>query len=64
MEQALAHLEKHKVLDQNTNTFMVPLTEATQAVMLSVDKQLEQALVDLDKFTLTLTQDITDLQQD
>lgn len=64
MEQALAHLEQHKVLDQATNTYMVPLAEAMQAVVMSVDTQLEQALKDLDKFTLTLTQDIDDLEQD
>ena len=63
-EQALAHLEQHKVLDQTTGTYMVPLEQAMQAVAMSVDTQLEQALKDLDNFTLTLAQDMQDLQEE
>ena len=63
-EQALAHLEQHKVLDPTTNTYMVPLEQAMQAVVMSVDVQLEQVLKNLDNFALTLTQDIQDLQKE
>ena len=63
-EQAIAHLEQHKVLDPVTDTYMVPLSEAMSAVAMSVDTQLEQALKDLDNFTLTLTQDLQDLDQE
>jgi hypothetical protein len=63
-QQALAHLEQHKVLDPTTNTYMVPLEQAMQAVVMSVDVQLEQVLKNLDNFALTLTQDIQDLQKE
>jgi len=59
MEEALEHLEKHKVFDDRLNTFIVPLFEAQQAVTLSIDKQLQQALAELEG----LSEDINNLEE-
>jgi len=60
MEEALNHLERHKVFDDRLNTFVVPLFEAQQAIALSVDEQLQQALAELEG----LSEDINNLEQD
>ena len=59
MEEALNHLEKHKVFDDRLNTFVVPLFEAQQAVALSIDEQLQQALAELEG----LSEDINNLEE-
>jgi hypothetical protein len=48
MEEALSYLENHKVFDDRLNTYVVTLFEAQQAIALSVDKQLQQALSELE----------------
>jgi hypothetical protein len=60
MEEALEHLEKHKVFDDRLNTFVVPLFEAQQAITLSIDKQVQEALSKLEG----LSEDIINLEQD
>jgi hypothetical protein len=60
MEEALEHLEKHKVFDDRLNTFIVPLFEAQQAIELSIDKQLQQALSELEG----LSEDINNLGEE
>jgi hypothetical protein len=44
MQAAIDHLEAHKVLDEKSNTYVVPLEQAYHALNLSVDKQLADVL--------------------
>ena len=59
MEEALDYLEKHKVFDDRLNMFVVPFLEAQQAITLSIDLQLQQALSELGG----LSEDINNLEQ-
>lgn len=45
MQEALDHIEKHKVYIDSLGTFMIPVTEAFRAVELSYNKQLDEALM-------------------
>ena len=60
MEEALSYLENHKVFDDRLNTYVVTLFEAQQAIALSVDKQLQQALSELEG----LSENINKLEED
>jgi hypothetical protein len=60
MQEALDHLEKHKVFDERLNTYVVTFFEAQQAVALSVDKQLQQALSELEG----LSENINNLEEE
>jgi hypothetical protein len=44
MQEALDHLEKHKVFIDTLGTDMIPLSEAYKAVELSMNQQLEDTL--------------------
>lgn len=45
MQEALDHLEKHKVFIDTLGTDMIPLSEAYKAVELSMNQQLQDTLV-------------------
>ena len=49
MQEALDHLEKHKVFIDTLGTDMIPLSEAYKALELAVNKQLEEVLDSLQK---------------
>ena len=44
MQQAIDHLEKHKIFIDALHTDMIPLSEAYRAVELSVDQQIQETL--------------------
>lgn len=44
MQEALNHIEKHKVYIESLGTFMIPVTEAFKVIELSYNSQLEEAL--------------------
>jgi len=44
MQEALDHLEKHKVFIDTLGTDMIPLSEAYKAVELSTNQQLQDTL--------------------
>ena len=44
MQEALDHLEKHKVFIDTLGTDMIPLSEAYRAVELSTNQQLQDTL--------------------
>ena len=44
MQEALDHLEKHKVFIDTLGTDMIPLSEAYKAVELSMSQQLQDTL--------------------
>ena len=49
MQEAVDHLEKHKVFIDTLATDMIPLSEAYKALELAVNKQLEEVLENLQK---------------
>ncbi|HMS90708.1 MAG TPA: hypothetical protein PKC87_00595 [Candidatus Absconditabacterales bacterium] len=64
MQEALDHIEKHKVYIESLGTFMIPVTEAFKVVELSYNSQLEEALA-LIQGTFTETeQEIQNLEDD
>ena len=44
MQEALDHLEKHKIFIDTLGTDMIPLSEAYKAVELSMNQQLQDTL--------------------
>lgn len=64
MQQALDHLEKHKVYIDTLGTDMVPLSEAYKAIQLSVDKQLSEVTSKLESSLSQLGVDINQLQNE
>lgn len=64
MQQALDHLEKHKVYIDTLGTDMVPLSEAYRAIQLSVDKQLSEVTSKLESSLSQLGVDINQLQNE
>ena len=60
MQAAIDHLEAHKVFDEKLNTYVVPLEQAYLAIELSIDKQLQQALSELEG----LSEDINNLGEE
>jgi len=41
MQAAIDHLEAHKVFDEKSDTYLVPLDQAYLAIELAVDQQLD-----------------------
>jgi len=64
MQQALDHLEKHKVYIDTLGTDMVPLSEAYKAIQLSVDMQLSEVTSKLESSLSQLGVDINQLQNE
>ena len=68
MQQAIDHLEKHKVHIETLGTDMIPLSEAYKAIQLSVDQQLAEmtSVIEgsLHKLGIDLTQIQNELEND
>jgi hypothetical protein len=64
MQQALDHLEKHKVYIEALKTDMVPLSEAYKAIQLSVDTQLSEVTSKLESSLSQLGIDINQLENE
>jgi len=64
MQQALDHLEKHKVYIETLKTDMVPLSEAYKAIQLSVDQQLANVTTVLESSLEKLSVDLTQIQNE
>jgi hypothetical protein len=64
MQQALDHLEKHKVYIEALGTDMIPLSEAYKAIQLSVDQQLTNVTAMLEDSLLKLGVDINEIQDE
>jgi hypothetical protein len=48
MQAAIDHLDKHKIFDEKSNTYVVPLDQAYAAIELSVDQQLTNVLTTIE----------------
>lgn len=64
MQQALDHLEKHKVYVESLETDMIPLSEAYRAIQLSVDQQLSDVTTVLENSLLKLGVDLNQIQNE
>jgi hypothetical protein len=64
MQEALDHIEKHKVYIESLGTFMIPVTEAYKVVELSYNNQLEEALALIEGTFIETEQEIQNLEDD
>jgi hypothetical protein len=64
MQQALDHLEKHKVFIDTLGIDMIPLSEAYKAIQLSVDQQLTNVTAMLEDSLVKLGVDINEIQDE
>lgn len=64
MQEALDHLEKHKVFIDTLGTDMIPLSEAYKAVELSMNQQLQDTLSLLQEQIGGLTEDLQTPEED
>ena len=64
MQEAIDHLEKHKVYVESLETDMVPLLEAYKAIQLSIDQQLYDMTTVLENSLGKLGVDINQLQNE
>lgn len=62
MQQALDHIEKHKVYIDSLGTFMIPVTEAFRVIELSYNSQLEEALALIQGTFIETEQEIKNLE--
>jgi len=64
MQEALDHLEKHRVFIDTLGTDMIPLSEAYKAVELSMNQQLQDTLSLLQEQIGGLTEDLQTPEED
>jgi hypothetical protein len=64
MQEALDHIEKHKVYIDSLGTFMIPVTEAFKVIELSYNSQLEEALALVQGTFIETEQEIQNLEDD
>ena len=64
MQQAIDHLEKHKVHIETLGTDMIPLSEAYKAIQLSVDQQLAEMTFVIEGSLYKLGVDLTQIQNE
>jgi len=62
MQAAIDHLEKYKVLDEKSNTYVVPLEQAYHALSISIDQQLVNVLTTLESSLGELNTNINKIQ--
>lgn len=62
MQEALDHIEKHKVYIESLGTFMIPVTEAFRVVELSYNSQLEDTLSVIGGTFIDTEQEIKNLE--
>jgi hypothetical protein len=64
MQQALDHLEKHKVFIDTLGIDMIPISEAYKAIQLSIDQQLTDVTTVLENSLGKLGIDINEIQNE
>lgn len=64
MQEALDHIEKHKVYIESLGTFMIPVTEAFKVVELSFNSQLDDTLAIIEGTFRETEQEIRNLEDD
>jgi hypothetical protein len=64
MQEAIDHLEKHKVFIDTLGTDMIPLSEAYKAIELSVNQQLVETMEALQSGLGQLGLDLQELQNE
>ena len=64
MQAAIDHLEAHKVLDEKTNTYVVPLEQAYAALNLSIDQQLVDVINTIESSLGELGTSMNEIQND
>jgi hypothetical protein len=64
MQEAIDHLEKHKVFIDTLGTDMIPLSEAYKAIELSVNQQLVETMDALQSGLGQLGIDLQELQNE
>ena len=62
MQEALEHIEKHKVYIDSLGTFMIPVTEAYKVVELSFNSQLDDTLAIIEGTFIETEQEIKNLE--
>ena len=62
MQEAIDHLEKHKVFIDTLGTDMIPLSEAYKAIELSVNQQLVETMEALQSGLGQLGLDLQELE--
>lgn len=64
MQAAIDHLEAHKILDEKSGTYVVPLDQAYTAIELSVDQQLANVLSTIESSLGELGTSMNEIQDD
>ena len=64
MQAAIDHLEAHKVLDEKSGTYLVPLDQAYIALNLSIDQQLADVTNMIESSLAELGTSINEIQED
>lgn len=64
MQEAIDHLEKHKVFIDTLQTDMIPLSEAYRALELAIDNQIAETLEALQGHLGGLVYQIEDLNKE
>lgn len=62
MQEALDHIEKHKVYVESLGTFMIPVTEAFKVIELSFNSQLDDTLAIIEGTIIQTEQEIKNLE--
>jgi len=62
MQEALDHIEKHKVYVDSLGTFMIPVTEAYKVIELSFNSQLDDTLAIIQGTFIETEQEIKNLE--
>ena len=62
MQEALDHIEKHKVYVESLGTFMIPVTEAYRVIELSFNSQLDDTLSIIEGVFTETEQEIKNLE--
>jgi len=64
MQVAIDHLEAHKVFDEKSDTYLVPLDQAYLAIELAVDQQLGDLISKIESSLGELGTSMNELQND
>lgn len=62
MQEALDHIEKHKVYVESLGTFVIPVTEAFRVIELSFNSQLDDTLAIIEGTIIQTEQEIKNLE--
>lgn len=64
MQAAIDHLEAHKVFDEKSDTYLVPLDQAYLAIELAVDQQLDDLVNKIESSLGELGTSMNEIQDD